>query len=168
MLKNVFSQSERKTNIIRKWIKRIFPHQENPSESGGIKLEHTNHPGTGNSRVKIPMQELVRLNNTPITPEAAEKFVAFALKKIGSDKKVEVYFSSRKTSMRWGSVTRKGSRINLYRWSVWILIHELGHVLNPISLDGGGRRKVHCEQFARTTRMLHQIWKEFETSGPED
>ena len=157
----------RAKKLIRKWIKKIFPHQKKPSESCGIQLKPTDHPGTGNSRVNIPMQEQVKLNNTPITPEDGEKFIAFALKKIGSEKKVEVNFSRRKTRRRWGSVTKK-SRINIYRWSVWVLIHEFGHVLTPVSSKPGGRRNIHGREFARTIRILHHIWKEFETSGPKD
>lgn len=146
-------------NCIREIFSGVWRCKQSRDE---ILLEHTDHPGTGNSQVKIPRDEIVRLNNTPISPEAGRQFAAFALEKIDPAKKIEVNFSSRKTIRRWGSVTMQNSKINIYRWSVWVMIHELGHALTPLSTVPGGRRDIHGKKFGSTTRTIYQLWQDFQ------
>lgn len=146
-------------NCIREIFSEVWKCKQSRAE---ILLKRTDHPGTGNSQVNLPRNEIVKLNNTPISPATGRHFAAFALEKIDPAKKIEVNFSSRKTIRRWGSVTRQNSRINIYRCSVWVLIHELGHALTPVSTAPGGRRDIHGKKFGSTTRTLYQLWQDFQ------
>ncbi|WP_150112157.1 hypothetical protein [Desulfonatronovibrio hydrogenovorans] len=149
-------------DFFKKWFKKAFAlGRKRTMQSCAIKLEQTDFPGTGNSRVQVEKKEILRLNNTLISPEQGKKFVEFVLKDLNRGLQVEVNFSRRTTSRCWGSVTRKGKRINIYRWSAWVLIHEIGHVLTRVEKKQNGRRIIHGPEFGWATTQVYRLWLQF-------
>jgi hypothetical protein len=61
----------------------------------------------------------------------------------------------------WGTANRVKGKVTLYRWSVWVLIHELGHIVTPIEFSLKGRRVMHGRNFGLNTTKIYQLWNKF-------
>ena len=118
---------------------------------------------TGDSKVSVPMDEYLRLNNRRIYPKQADEFIEFLLRKKDlnqaqrlSLKRLVIEFSAKKTKKLFGRVIKYAyffNRIILYRYSIWIFLHELAHVL---CISG-----YHDQVFASTLDGLYFKYIEF-------
>lgn len=126
-----------------------------------MKLSHTDKEGTGNSRVNIAKKTMVELNNTLVGPTIGTHFAKYVVDGFGYKQKLNVNFSRRNTKKTWGSASRHKGKLNIYRWSVWVLIHELGHIVTPIELSAKGRRIAHGKSFGMNVTKIYNMWKEF-------
>lgn len=126
------------------------------------ELSRENKPGTGNSQVKVSKKTMIELNNTPVSPEIGVRFVKHVAKSFGYEQKLTINFSKRNTKRAWGSASRFKGKLNIYRWSVWVLIHELGHIVTPCDeVSARGRRILHGRSFGMNVTKIYDMWKEF-------
>lgn len=116
------------------------------------KFTQTNSIGTGESYVRVPRAEVLRLNNTHITPEIAELFL------LANMIPCQVEFSSRDTKRRWGTAFARSKRVILYRHTVWTFLHEVAHTIADVA-------EHHGPQFGQILDALYLKWKVVETNG---
>jgi len=126
-----------------------------------MSLPFTSFPGTGNSQVKIKKSILVELNNASVSPGFGTRFAHYVVKKFDYKLPLVVNFSKRNTKNTWGSASRYKGNLNIYRWSVWVLIHELGHIVTPTEISPKGRRIVHGKTFGKNVTKIYEMWNEF-------
>lgn len=125
------------------------------------ELSRENKPGTGNSQVKVSKNVMVELNNVPVSPEFGTRFAKYVVKQFGYEQKLTINFSKRNTKRTWGSASRFKGKLNIYRWSVWVLIHELGHIVTPCEVSARGRRILHGRSFGMNVTKIYNMWKDF-------
>jgi hypothetical protein len=111
---------------------------------------------------KIPESMKRKLNNIKITRYMANKFFDYLVstKKIKRNN-IKMVFSVRKVRaypakriLKWGESIEYSNEIVLYRHSVWILLHELAHVVAPWNAK-------HDRRFAKKLQLLNRWWGEF-------
>lgn len=119
--------------------------------------------GSGNSQIRVPKSEMIDLNNQYIFPEFGKSFIKHVVKTFNCKEKVIINFSNRNTSRTWGSVSKRPGviRINIYRHSVWVILHELGHVVTSTEISPKGRRISHGKIFGKNVEKIYEIWNDF-------
>jgi hypothetical protein len=94
---------------------------------------------TGDSKVSVPVKEIVRLNNSKISSKRTTQFVNYLISKNNLTriqrlrlKRLEITFSYKPTKKLFGQAIVYWTdfcRIILYRHVAWVFLHELAHVL---------------------------------------
>ena len=104
---------------------------------------------------KISKKRLIKLNNTAVSNYNYELFVKAMRKKFGYRSKIRIILSNRKTKITWGTSTFLESRIDLYRHSVLIFLHELAHLF---AYNKNMYIERHGLLFAKTLEKLIEEW----------
>jgi predicted metal-dependent hydrolase len=125
-------------------------------------LQYTNDLGSGNEHVNIIGG--VILNNVELKEKLIPPFLYFISPYMNKFRTVDikVILSKRKTKKVWGStriylkgfkVNYRIAKINLYRHSVWVFLHELAHSFKPFD--------EHNKEFADTLHRLLWLWGKY-------
>jgi len=118
-------------------------------------MEYMNQHGTGNSKVDLPQSVMTEMNNTPVTRKEVFWFLMAVEEKIGI--KIDANLSERKTKKTWGSANIQKKKVNIYRHSVWVLLHELAHIISP-PYKKKGKWVKHGPEFGQTLVDLYYLW----------
>jgi len=138
----------------------------------GYDLPFIAYEGTGNRNVPVPRIFRIMLNNISIDYQTAVEFV----KRIGRPSVQIMWMPSENPEGRfplkdphypnrvWGQGLHSGHTgpcigVVIYRPSIWILLHELGHALVPEKYN---KDEYHHPVFGSVVKKLYDIWmKEF-------
>jgi hypothetical protein len=128
-------------------------------------------PGTGNKSCKgVTDKEKLRLTNVLIDRAGVDEFLQVLYD--SGERKIDVDLSERRTTRRWGTAYILERRVKIFRHTVWILLHELAHILDTkISFATGSiitPAKPHGPDFGRHLTCLYQIWMENCDKGVEN
>jgi hypothetical protein len=122
-------------------------------------------PGSGERLVKTPVGTRVALNHVFFDrPKHVRAFIAALCKRLNI-KTPEITVSSACTTHRWGTGWRTGSakypsgRVIIYRWSVWVVLHEMAHVMAMRPLED------HGPTFARRLDHLCGVYFDMIVNG---
>jgi hypothetical protein len=115
----------------------------------------------GESRERtIPWEVKRELNNKKLTRYMANNFIAHLLYEKKIKLPIKVTFSKRTVYIKgtrckkWGEAYNWSRNVVLFRHSVWLLLHEVAHIVAPVDA-------LHDYRFAKNLRLVHGWWKEF-------
>lgn len=147
---------------------------------GNVQNYPTYTRGTGEEHVKTPLGTVIALNNMFIKKKEAEKIAAAVAEAFGKTPP-PIVLSRARTVNRWGTATQPGKviggkwrknrdpnatsslwvkseqkvlkfgRVQLYRHSIWVLLHELAHIM-------AGPGKAHGPVFGQTLDRIVSVY----------
>ena len=109
--------------------------------------------GSGNALCHIDKETRVQLNNEPVSLTKADAFV-YHICREWNEALIEVIYREQTTSI-WGRAWRERRMVTLFRQSVWVLLHELAHILKV--REG----RPHGKNFGTCLDELYLAWCKF-------
>lgn len=124
-------------------------------------MRYSTTEGSGASKCRTPKAERVKWNNTKIDGWLLNAFSEWTYQnkhRIGFEpRRMTIKLSRRRTSRTWGSAWPLQNRVNIYRHSVWVVLHEMAHIISP-PRNGA---KPHGIKFCRTLDAMIKAFKLF-------